>query len=83
MEKLVKIECISIAASREVLDRIRGRVAYDLIGNTLYVYGHIQDGIGERCDDPSMLMRLRRVYLDSRNIELFMIAIRAIEKRTL
>lgn len=83
MEKLVKIECISIAASREVLDRIRGRVAYDLIGNTLYVYGHIPDGIGERCDDPSMLIRLRRVYLDSRKVELFVIAIRMTEKRTL
>lgn len=83
MERLVKIECVSIAASREVLDRIRGRVAYDLIGNTLYVYGDIQDGIGERCDDPSLLMRLRRVYIDSRNIEPFVIAIRAIEKRTL
>ena len=83
MEKLVKIECASISGTREVLDGISGRVAYDLIGKTLYVYGHIPDGIGERCDDPAMLMRLRRVYLASRNVEMFVLALRTIEKRTL
>lgn len=77
MERLVKIECGSIAASREILDRMRVRVAYDLVDDKLFVYGDLPDGVGEPCGDVEMTMRLRRVYLDSRSIEIFLLALQS------